>query len=260
MPGLSINLKIPAKNMPSRVNLDHISIVLTEPQIPENIGSVARAMNNMGLRHLLVVSPKNCDLTRILKMATGPSIDVIEAMEVAHDLAGALGPYHYIVGTTARLGARRPAMTDPRGLAQELISVSQNNRVAILFGPEDHGLSNEQLRYCHRIVTVPTARFSSLNLAHAVMIICYEISLVSREPAPEDLPRLASSFELEGMYDHLRDVLMKIGFINPQNPEHWMLNIRRFLSRIPLRAREVRIIRGICRQVDWYTEQVQKTK
>jgi tRNA/rRNA methyltransferase len=90
------------------------------------------------------------------------------------------------------------------------------------------------------------------------MIVCYEIFMASREPDTTPLPRLANSFELEGMYGHMRDVLMKIGFINPQNPEHWMMNIRRFLSRLPLRAREVKIIRGVCRQLDWYTEQVEK--
>lgn len=249
-----------AKNMPTIVNLDHIAIILAEPQIPENIGSVARAMNNMGITHLVLVNPKNSDLSRIRKTATGTSINVIEEMEVYDDLVSALGPFQYIVGTTARLGARRPAMTDLRLLAREFISISGNNRVAILFGPEDRGLSNEQLRYCHKIATIPTASFPSLNLAHAVMIVCYEIFLASKEPDPEILPRLANSFELEGMYNHLRDVLLKIGFINPQNPEHWMLNVRRFLSRLPLRAREVRVIRGICRQIDWYTEQTEKIR
>ena len=243
--------------MTATVNLDHMAIVLAEPQIPENIGSVARAMNNTAIKQLVLVNPKNCDLSRILKTATGTSIEIVEEMEVYEDLDSALGPFQYIVGTTARLGIRRPAITNPRRLAQELISISQNNRVAILFGPEDHGLSNDQLRHCHTIATIPAARFSSLNLAHAVMIICYEIFLVSQELDPKPLPRLANTFELEGMYDHLRQVLMKIGFTNPQNPEHWMLNVRRFFSRLPLRAREVRIIRGICRQIDWYREQVE---
>ncbi len=244
--------------MEGSANLDNIHIILAEPQIPENIGSVARAMANMGVMHLVLVSPKNCDLSRVLKTATGSSIDVVENMEVYDNLKDALGPFQYIVGTTARLGARRPATTDPHQLAQELIPISQKNKVAILFGPEDRGLSNDQLRYCHKIATINTASFSSLNLAQAVMIVCYEIFTASRDPDSTPLPRLANSFELEGMYDHLRDVLMKIGFINPQNPEHWMLNVRRFLSRLPLRAREVKIIRGICRQIDWYTEQVEK--
>ena len=140
--------------MTATVNLDHIAIVLAEPQIPENIGSVARAMNNTGIRHLVLVNPKNCELSRILKSATGTSVDIVEEMEVYDGLESALGPFQHIVGTTARLGVRRPAMTEPRPLAQDLISVSQNNRVAILFGPEDHGLSNDQLQYCHTITTI----------------------------------------------------------------------------------------------------------
>ncbi|MBW1704883.1 MAG: RNA methyltransferase [Deltaproteobacteria bacterium] len=244
--------------MTAKIKLDHIAIVLAQPQIPENIGAVARAMNNMGLSRLVLVKPKNPDLSRVQKMATGSSIDILEKMETHEDMKEALGPYHYVIGTTARIGSHRPALTQPRYLARDLISISQDNHVAILFGPEDRGLSNEQLRYCHSIATIPTARFSSLNLAQAVMIVCYEIFLASKDKAPEFTPRLADKFELEGMYDHVKDVCMKIGFINPQNPEHWMLNIRRFLSRLPLRAREVKVIRGLCRQIDWYTEQLEK--
>ncbi|UCF84984.1 MAG: RNA methyltransferase [Desulfobacteraceae bacterium] len=246
--------------MTAKVKLDHIAIIIVQAQIPENIGSVARAMSNMGLRRLVLVSPRNCDLSRVLKTATGSSVDVVEEMEVFEDLKEALGTYHYVVGTTARIGSLRPAVTHPHRLALDLIRISQNNRVAILFGPEDRGLSNEQLRYCHTLATIPTAGFSSLNLAQAVMIVCYEIFLATSEKMRAPLPRLANKFELEGMYDHLKDVLMKIGFIDPQNPEHWMLNIRRFLSRLPLRAREVRVIRGICRQIDWYTQQLEKLR
>ena len=242
------------------MRLENIAIILVESQIPENIGAVARSMNNMGLRRLILVSPKNCDLSRVVKMATGSSIDIIEEMEIYDDLMKAIGPLQYVVGTTARIGAQRPALTTPRKLATDLVSISRNNLVGILFGPEDRGLSNEHLRYCHTIAAIPAAEFSSLNLAQAVMIFCYEIFLAAKETPLEPTPRLANKFELEGMYEHLKDVLMKIGFIDRQNPEHWMLNIRRFLSRMPLRAREVRIIRGICRQIDWYMEQVQKLK
>jgi tRNA/rRNA methyltransferase len=242
------------------LNLENISIILVQPQIPENIGAAARAMNNMGLTRLVLVQPENCDLTRILKMATGTSIDIVEAMEVHDDFLVALRPFQYVVGTTARIGAQRPALTNPRELAQALIPVSGVNSVAVLFGPEDRGLSNEHLRYCDTIATIPTSLFASLNLAQAVVIVSYEIFLASREPSDDYVPRLANKFELEGMYDHLKAVLLRIGFINPQNPEHWMLNIRRFLSRISLRARDVRIIRGICRQMDWYTEKVEEDR
>jgi tRNA/rRNA methyltransferase len=90
--------------MAGKANLDNIHMILVEPQIPENIGSVARAMTNMGIAHLVLVKPKNCDLSRVVKMATGSSVDVIEEMEVYDDLREALGPFQYIVGTTARLG------------------------------------------------------------------------------------------------------------------------------------------------------------
>jgi len=242
------------------LNLDHIAVVLVEPQIPENIGAVARAMNNMGIRRLILVNPERCDLTRILRMATGTSIDIVEEMEVFGDLNEALASFHYVVGTTARIGSQRPSLTNPRDLAQTLIPISHHNRVAILFGPEDRGLSNDHLRPCHTIATIPTAQFASLNLAQAVMIFCYDLFLANRLPSEEPFPRLANKFELEGMYEHIKSVLTRIGFINLQNPEHWMLNIRRFLSRIPLRARDVRIIRGICRQMDWYAGQLEKAR
>jgi tRNA/rRNA methyltransferase len=247
--------------MTARINLDNIGIVLAQPHISENIGAVARAMDNMGLNRLTLVSPKNYEPQRVSRMATGSSIKLIKKMEVYDNLKEALGPYRYVVGTTARTGSLRPAMTRPRRLAKDLVAISQNNLVAVLFGPEDRGLSNEQLRNCHTVATIPTARFSSLNLAQAVMIICYELFLASGEISLEPAaPRLANKFELEGMYEHLKDVLMKIGFIDRQNPEHWMLNIRRFLSRLPLRAREVRVIRGVCRQIDWYTGQLEKIR
>ena len=245
--------------MNSRVKKENLAIVLVEPQIPENIGSAARAMGNMGLRHLILVRPKNFDRERILRTATGHTADIVEEIEVYDDLAAAVGSFQYLAGTTARTGSMRPALRNPRGLAAELVPVSQKNRIGLLFGPEDRGLSNEDLRYCHTITTIPTSDFSSLNLAQAVMIVCYEIFLAGSE-AVDKVPRLANSFELEGMYGHLKDVLTKIGFLNPQNPEQWMLNVRRLLSRLPLSAREVRTIRGICRQIDWYTGQLDKLR
>ena len=245
--------------MTSKITLENVGIILVQPQIPENIGAVARAMHNMGLCRLVLVDPKNCDRDRMKKTATGSSTKVLDSMDIYKNLREALAPFQYLVGTTARIGASRPALARPRSLAQKLIPISQNNFVGILFGPEDRGLSNDQLRFCHTIATVPTASFSSLNLAQAVVIFCYEL-LLATDRIQQDTypPRLADSFELEGMYDHLREMLSKIGFLDPQNPEHWLLNIRRFLSRVPLRAREVRIIRGVCRQMDWYTAKIEE--
>ncbi len=234
--------------------LKNIAVVLHEPRIPENIGAAVRAICNMGITNLVVVNPKNYDIERILKMATVAASDIVENIKICNSLEEALAEFNWVVGTTARTGSHRQTVRDPRELAEEIVDISQNNRVAILFGPEDKGLSNRELRYCHTAVTIPTGRCSSLNLAQAVMVISYEIFLAGRDLSPPFTPRLASFYELEGMYEHLKEVLIKIDFIDPKNPDYWFQNIRRFLSRLKLLSREVKIIRGICRQLLWYME------
>jgi tRNA/rRNA methyltransferase len=234
--------------------LDQIAIVLHRPQIPENIGAVARAAANMGLSRLILVSPKNCDLTRVLKTATLAVADLVENMELFSDLPTALQSFSYIVGTTARTGGQRRQLQTPREIAAKLVPICRNNGAALLFGPEDRGLTNAQLRYCHSVVTIPTSTFSSLNLAQAVMILCYELRLAGAPPVNQFIPRLATRRELDGMYEHLKETFLKINFINTENPDYWMQNVRRFFSRVGLQARDVKIIRGICRQIDWYTK------
>lgn len=237
-----------------RIKLDNIAIVLSQPHFPENIGAAARAMRNMGLEELIVVAPQNFDLTRVRRMATHAALDVVERMVLADHLSGALAGFGYVVGTTARLGGQRQVLRSPGVLAEKLAPVSQKNRVAILFGPEDRGLTNSDLRSCHCLVNIPTAAFSSLNLAQAVMVVCYELFRHHPDRPGEFSPRLANRRELDAMYEVLTDVLMRISFINPQNPDYFMNNLRHFFSRLPLRAKEVQIIRGICRQIDWYGE------
>jgi len=236
----------------SSINLDNISIVLLRPRYPENIGAAARAMRNMGISRLVVVDPQNCDLTRICKMATHEALDVVEQMKVCGTLNSALAEFNFVAGTTARLGGQRKVVGSPARLAQKLIPLSVQNQIAVLFGPEDRGLTNIDIRSCDILVNIPTAEFSSLNLAQAVMIICYELFCASRETPAEFAPRLANRHELDAMYEQLKDVLMRISFINPENPDYFMNNLRHFASRLQLRAKEVRIIRGICRQIDWY--------
>jgi len=235
--------------MSLRINLDNIAIVLHRPRYPENIGAAARAACNMGIRRLIVVSPRDCDLTRVLKMATHFAADIVEAMEVFEDLEEALAPFQYVVGTTARVGSRRPTISDPGKLAEGLIPISQDNLIAIVFGPENWGLTNAELRLCHALVTIPTGEFASLNVAQAVMILSYEILLASRQDDPHFTPRLATRQELEAMYKQLRETFVNINFINAENPDYWMGHIRRFFSRVDMCARDVRMIRGICRQI-----------
>lgn len=238
--------------MPATVNLKNVCIVLSRPRYPENIGAAARAMRNMGFEQLIVVDPQNCDLSRILKMATHAAIDVVEQMLVYEDLQTALEPLNYIVGTTARLGGQRQLVGTATRLAQKLAPISENNRVALLFGPEDRGLNNEDIRFCHELINIPTAEFSSLNLAQAVMIICYELRRYNQPKAKTFVPQFANRHELDGMYAQLKDILVRISYIQPENPEYFMNNIRQFGTRMKLRAKEVSIIRGICRQIDWY--------
>lgn len=237
----------------SRVNLDRLAIVLHKPRLAENIGAAARAARNMGLSRLLVVQPEDADLERMLKMATGSAADLIHNLSIHQDLATALGSFQYIVGTTARFGGNyRQSPLTPRELGRQLLAISQANDVALLFGPENWGLTNDELAFCHALVTIPTSDFRSLNLAQAVLIVAYEIFLARGECHDRFVPRLANSFELEAMYAELQETLVRINYIGHQNPEHWMMRLRRFFARHGLRAAEVQVIRGICRQINWY--------
>jgi tRNA/rRNA methyltransferase len=234
-----------------RANLERVAIVLFRPQLAENIGAAARAACNMGIKRLVLVQPADLHAERMAMMATGPSKRLLEDMEVHDDLAAALGPFQYIVGTTARLGGVRNDYFSPREMAAQLVNISAHNEVALLFGPENWGLTNEELPFCHALVTIPTGDCSSLNLAQAVMVMAYEL-FTATGPKSRFVPRLANSRELESMYAMLQETLLKINFISHQNPEHWMFNVRRLFSRHGLRAREAQVIKGICRQIDWY--------
>ena len=234
-----------------RVRLDHVAIVLFRPQIPENIGAVARAACNMGISRLHLVEPQSLDQERLRAMATPSAAHLLKSMVIHEDLAQALGPFQYVVGTTARLGGIRKELRSPREMAARLIDLSRHNDIALLFGPENFGLTNRELPLCHALVTIPTAECTSLNLAQAVMVMAYELQ-VARTDRPCFRPRLASTHELETMYAMLQDTLVKINYIDQQNPEHWMLNVRRLFNRHGLQARETQVIKGICRQIDWY--------
>jgi tRNA/rRNA methyltransferase len=238
--------------MNTTARLSNVAVVLNKPRHPENIGAAARAICNMGIGHLVVVAPERYDLTRVLTLATHAAAEVVENMEIFDDLPTALAAFSYVVGTTARQGGERRMITSPPQMARALIPITQENRVALLFGPEDRGLTNEELRNCHHLVTIPTARFSSLNLAQAVMVICYELFKATTAEPKAFTPRLATRLELDGMYEQVKDILVRINYIQPENPDYWMNKLRHFFSRLQLRAGEVSILRGICRQINWY--------
>lgn len=241
--------------MSLKAKTKNISIVLYKPKYAGNVGSVARAAMNMGIGKIVVVGTADLDREAMEQRSTHLAADVLDQIQYVASIDEALGGFHYIVGTTARLGKARGPFVSPRTAAQNIADLSQKNKVALLFGPEDTGLANDHLRLCHSVVTIPTSReFTSLNLSQAVMILCYEIFIAtsSAANAAEATPKLALSSELEGMYGQIKDLLAKIGFLNPENPEYWMLDLRRFFSRAGLVSREVKIIRGICRKMEWY--------
>ena len=231
---------------------DNVTIVLQRPRYPENIGSAARAMCNMGFNHLIVVDPGIWDEERIRRLATHTAGSVVDTIKRFKSLEDALAPFGHVVGTTARMGGQRPVIKSPDFLARSLIPLSQNNSVAILFGPEDRGLTNDDVKLCHQLVNIPTVDFTSLNLAQAVMVICYCLSAAGLSDPPPRSPRLAKRIELDQMYDELTAALVDIGYINPENPDYWMIRIRRLFTRVALRSGETSIIRGICRQIRHY--------
>ncbi len=235
-------------------NTKNISIVLYKPKYAGNIGSIARAAKNMGIINIIVVGKDDFDREEMQQRSTHLAADVVDSIQYVAGIEEALGSFNYIVGTTARLGKARGPFIAPRAVARDVVDISQKNKVALLFGPEDTGLANDELRFCQAVVNIPTSReFTSLNLSHAVMILCYEIFIASSEPTTlaAATPKLALSSEQEGMYGQIKTLLADIEFLNPENPDYWMMHIRHFFARSGLLSREVKIIRGICRQLEW---------
>ena len=241
------------------VEKKNVAIVLCRPKYSGNVGSAARCAKNMGISRLIVVPGEEPLEEEAMKtMSTHFAADLIDGIRWAKSAEEALAPFGFVVGTTARTGSARGPVVTPRAMAERVVEISQKNQVALLFGPENTGLSNEEVRLCQMLVTIPSSpRYRSLNLSHAVMILCYELFVVRRQ-AVGFTPRLASGGEMEGMYDALQELLSKIGFLNPQNPEYWMAHLRRFFGRTGVYAKEVKIFRGICRQLNWYAEHGRK--
>jgi tRNA/rRNA methyltransferase len=240
--------------------LDNISIVLMEPKYPENIGAAARCAMNMGISQLIVVRDEAPDQEKMLKMATHKAAHLIEDLKRFTNLKDALAPFSHVLGATARQGRKRRIENSPRYMMDTILPLLEHNQVALLFGPEHRGLTNEDLKYCQTTVTIPTADFSSLNLAQSVAILCYELywGVMFSGKVMQSTPKLASSHELEGMYEHVEKLLNTIGFLRTNDSTYWIRNIRHFLGRVGLRAKEARIIRGFCRQFLWYDDQQKK--
>ena len=237
--------------------LDNVGLILVRPRYPENIGAAARIAYNFGIPELTVVTDKEPDQERMLKMATHKAGHLIRGMRLVTTTAEAASPYNFIVATTARQGRQRVRMQSPRAVMEEIrpLARAENNRIALMFGPENTGLTNEDLDFCQFYSTIPTADFSSLNLAQAVAIHCYELymAMVFGSSKPAQPLDYANSFDLEGMYGHISEALSEITFLDDNNQVYWMRSIRRFLGRVRLTKKEASLIRGICRKFLWHS-------
>jgi len=239
--------------------LENIAIVLVRPQHAGNIGSVSRAMKNMGLARLILVAPGEDHLSEEGRMMATSARDILEKAEIFPNLERGLKGFRWIAGTSGRQGRNRGPFIHPREICPEILGHAQSIPVAILFGPEDKGLTNEELAPCHALVSMPTHEgLRSLNLAQAVMVFCYELFVaslgVSEKGAEISVPGTepAEFKKIEGMYAHLEELLLKIGFLDANNPKRIMHTLRRLFGRAGLSDREVAILRGIFRQLEWY--------
>lgn len=236
--------------------LANVRVVLVEPQSSGNIGASARAMKNMGIADLrLVFSGERTDhLNAEARMMAMYAKDALYRAPVYPSLAEAVSDCSLVVGTTRRRGKFRHATYTSREVAARVLRTARQYPVALVFGPENVGLSNEHLRCCHELAVIPAhPDFASLNLAMAVLILCYEVfqglpSAAAQAPEP---PPLATAEELAGLFAHMKDTLLRIGFLGRENPERMMTYLRRLLSRADLSPRDVRVLRGVFRQVNW---------
>ncbi len=232
--------------------LGNVAIVLVQPKRPENIGAAARSAANMGINRLIIVRREMPDVEIMAKVATHHARHLIDNIFLFSTLAEALAPFHWIVGTSARQGRQRHSLVEPRKMMPDLLPKLTNNEVALVFGPEDRGLTNDDLKLCNVVTTIPTADFSSLNLGQAVALLSYELYCGALEANRDGIvksAKLAESRELEVMYEFVEQALRKMGHLQEVDYSYWMHNIRHFLSRIGLRGRETKLIRGVCRQV-----------
>jgi TrmH family RNA methyltransferase len=230
-----------------------VRIVLVGTTHPGNIGAVARAMKNMGLENLLLVNPRHFPHEDATARASGAE-DVLDAARVIDSLADAIGDCHYVAGASARpRSIGWPTMT-PRDCAGRLHKESEQGVVAAVFGPEKSGLTNEDLDLCHTLVTIPAIPdFSSLNLAMAVQVLCYELRVAALNAEASGNVRevpLASAAELQHFYLHLEQVLTASGFLDTENPRYLMRRLRRLFLRAEPDRNEINILRGILASLD----------
>ena len=241
--------------------LDNFVVVLVRPRFPENIGAAARALANMGLGGLRTVKPERLWPEPMRRMATTQGLPALEAMSVHDSLPEALADCVGAVATTARQGSKRGRLLPPRPAAEQALERAAGGRVALVFGPEDKGLTTEEVDACSLTACIPTDQASSLNLAQAVMVLAYEVrmcALYSQGHARAMPRKVASLAELDGLKEHLKQALVAIGSYLPDNPDHFFRPFKNVLDRAQPSSAEVRALRGMARQILWLKRELDK--
>ncbi len=241
------------------MNLDNITVVLVGTTHPGNIGAAARAMKTMGLTRLSLVAPKTFPSAEATALASGAD-DVLHAALVVDTLPEALAGHTVAYATTARPRRLEWPLANPREAASQIASLTDVGRVAVVFGREQSGLSNDELECCQRAVRIPTSsEYASLNLAQAVQVISYELSFLAHaETATEvrsdtfsaKLERPATTDELSHLSGHLEAVMVAVGYMDPAHPKLMRRRLARFLSRAALTHSEVQIMRGFMTRIE----------
>ena len=237
--------------------LDRIRIVLVNTSHPGNIGGAARAMKNMGLSRLYLVAPKDYPHERAVWRASN-ALDVLDNAVVCETLEEAIGDCQLVVGTSARDRSLPWPLLNPRQFAAKVAEEPEEHQVAVVFGREDRGMTNEELQRCHFHVQIPTnPEYSSLNLAAAVQVLCYELRMAAIAPDPEDaLPwgvkwdePIASAADTQRLFEHLESVLIDIDFLDPENPRQLMPRLKRLFTRSRMDKVEMSMMRGVLTSV-----------
>jgi tRNA (cytidine32/uridine32-2'-O)-methyltransferase len=237
--------------MPNPLNV--IEIILVEPSHPGNIGAVARAMKNMGFQRLTLVKPKYFPHPDADARAAGAD-DVLQQARVVETVEEALKTAELVVGTSARVRSLAWPTKTVRHWVDSLTNIPLPRSIAVVFGAERMGLTNEQLQKCHCHIQIPAdPEFNSLNLASAVQLVCYELrqGLLNVSLESIDASSIkANNGELEGLFQHLEQILYDIEFINPKQPKQLMPRLRRLFLRAEPDKQEVNILRGILTAIE----------
>ena len=219
-----------------------VAFVFHELRSPENLGSIARAMKNFGVPELVLAAPLTYAFGEAEKLAV-KSADLLDRMRVERELKPALAPYVFVAGTTSRTLPDRPSLNGEQ-LAIRLNEERQRGPVAVLFGSEKRGLSDSELELCQAVVTLPSQPPQpSINVAQSAAIIAYELGkLVAPTPATPSVPTAATRERMEALFSSMQAVLLQAGFLNPQNPEDILDELRRLLDRAHTSEREAQLL------------------